>query len=231
MSEDLWKKFIELAGGPDAAIVVIPTAMDDPIAAEPDEALALKKCGAKNVTVLHTRKREEADTEAFAKPLRQAKGVWFSGDQPSRLVDAYESTATEKAFRDVLARGGAIGGSSAGASILSEYMPRGNGNVLAEGYERGFGFLKGVAVDPHFFARKRQADMTRLMTAYPQLLGIGIDDGAAVVVRGDRMEVVGRSKVAVYDRRKPASPGQPDYEELSSGTVYDLPARKRAETK
>jgi cyanophycinase len=233
LSEEIWKRFIDLAGGPDAPIVVIPTAMEDPVPAEPGEARALKRYGARNVTVLHTRKREEANSEAFVKPLRQAKGVWFSGGRQWRFVEAYEGTATEKAIHELLARGGAIGGSSAGASIQSEYMPRGdplgNLNIIAEGYERGFGFLKGVAVDQHFFARKRLGDMTQLMTAYPQLLGIGIDEGTAVVVRGSRMEVVGKSKVAVYDRRKPVERGEKDYEELESGSVYDLESRKRVE--
>ena len=77
------------------------------------------------------------------------------------------------------ARGGVIGGSSAGASIQGEYMPRGHplGNTVmaAEGYERGFGFLPGCAIDQHFFARNRTADMTGLMKKYPQYLGIGID--------------------------------------------------------
>jgi cyanophycinase-like exopeptidase len=107
--------------------------------------------------------------------------------------------------------------------------PLGNLNIIAEGYERGFGFLKGVAIDQHFFARKRPADMTQLMAAYPQLLGIGIDEGTVAIVRGSRMEVVGRSKVAVYDRRKPVKPGEPDYEEVPAGGVYDLAARRRVE--
>ena len=161
--------------------------------------------------------------------------MWFSGGRQWRFVDAYEGTATERAFHAVLARGGVIGGSSAGASIQSEYMPRGdplgNRNIVAEGYERGFGFLKGVAIDQHFFARKRTADMTELVNTYPQLLGIGIDEGTVVVVRGSVMEVVGKSKVAVYDRRRPVRPGAPDYEALPAGARYDLAARQRLDAK
>src|SRR5437868_7020804 len=181
LGEGVWKRFLDLAGGPQAPIVVVPTANEDPVPAEPVEARMLKRAGAKNVTLLHTRNRDEAERESFRAPLRTAKGVWFSGGRQWLFVDAYEGTGTERAFHAVLARGGVIGGSSAGASIQSEYMPRGdplgNRNIIAEGYERGFGFLKGVAIDQHFFARKRTADMTELMTAYPQLLGIGIDEG------------------------------------------------------
>jgi cyanophycinase len=235
MAEAIWKRFIDLAGGPEALIVVVPTASEDPVRAEPAEVRLLRRYGANNVKVLHTRSRAEANTAAFVAPLQEAKGVWFGGGRQWRFVDAYQGTATEKAFHEVLERGGVIGGSSAGASIQSEYMPRGdplgNLNIIAEGYERGFGFLKGVAVDQHFFARKRLRDMTELMATYPQLLGIGIDEGTVIVVQGSIMEVVGRSKVAVYDRRKPVVPGANDYEELPAGTRYDLATRQRVENK
>lgn len=229
LSPAIWKQFIDLAGGADAPLVVVPTANPDPLPAEPGELKALKAAGARNVTLLHTRRRAEADTPEFAGRLKDVRGVWFSGGRQWRFVDAYEGTRSAQAFHDVLARGGVIGGSSAGASIQSEYMPRGdplgNLNIIAEGYERGFGFLKGVAVDQHFFARKRTADMTELLAAYPQLLGIGIDEGTVIVVRGAVMEVVGKSKVAVYDRRA-VKEGERDYEELPAGARYDLERRQ-----
>src|SRR5205823_10371724 len=103
----------------------------------------------------------------FQEPLREAKGVWFSGGRQWRFVDAYEGTLCEKLFHDVLKRGGAIGGSSAGATIQGAYLCRGNplGNldIMAEGYERGFGFLPGTAIDQHFFKRNRLGDMQNLV--------------------------------------------------------------------
>jgi cyanophycinase len=130
----------------------------------------------------------------------------------------------------VLAKGGAIGGSSAGASIQSQYMPRGDplGNTenMAPGYERGLGFLPGVGVDQHFTQRRRHSDMTKLMAKYPQILGIGIDEATAIVVTGSLAEVVGRGSVFFYDRRKPVPAEGPDYEEVKPGTAYDLRARK-----
>jgi cyanophycinase len=229
---DVWKKFIELSGGPDALIVVVPTAMEDPLRPESAEEQILRRNGAKNVKALHTRDRKKADDPAFSELLTKAGGVWFSGGRQWRFVDAYEGTLTEKRFHEVLSRGGAIGGSSAGASIQSEYMPRGHplGNTVmaAEGYERGFGFLPGCAVDQHFFARRRTADMTGLMKLYPQLLGIGIDEGTAIMVRGGTAEVIGKSKVAFYDYRKQTD-GEKDYDEVKAGESYDLKARKRVE--
>jgi cyanophycinase len=232
---EVWKSFIDTAGGPDAAIVFIPTAMDDPVPAEPGEVKRLKAAGAKNVKVLHTRKRAEAEKETFLAELRKARGVWFSGGRQWRFVDAYLDTKAEKEFHAVLERGGIIAGSSAGASIQADYMVRGDplGNLkpMAEGYERGLAFLKGVAIDQHFFKRKRPPDMTAVMKAHPQLLGIGIDEGTAIVVHGEVMDVVGVSKVAVYDRNRPVVEGQPDYEVLTAGMRYDLKNRKVVDKK
>jgi cyanophycinase len=223
------KKFVELAGGPDARIVFVATAGDDPIPAEPGEVKIFKLSGAKNVKVLHTRDPEEANKPEFCKDLKEATGVWFSGGRQWRFVDAYEGTECEKLFLAVLERGGVIGGSSSGASIQSEYMPRGHplGNtvMMAEGYERGFGYLKGVAVDQHFFARKRTADMTEVVGTYPQLLGVGIDEGTFIVVKGSVFEVVGRGNVAVYDAKRGVVEGK-DYLELKPGTKYDMAGRK-----
>jgi cyanophycinase len=227
---EIWKTFIELAGGPNSTIVVVSTANEDPVPADPGEAKALRAYGAKKVKILHTRDRQESDSEKFTAILKEAKGVWFTGGRHWRFVDSYEGTLSEKRFREVLDRGGVIGGSSAGASIQAEYMPRGHplGNmvVAAEGYERGFGYLPGCAVDQHFFARKRTADMTGLMKQYPQLLGIGIDEGTAIVVKGSTAEVIGKSKVGFYDARTKPEEGEKDYAEVPSGGKYDLAKRK-----
>ena len=146
-------------------------------------------------------------------------------------MDSYEATLTEKLCHEVLARGGVIGGSSAGESIQAEYMPRGHplGNlvVMAEGYEPGFGFLPGVAVDQHFFAGGRTGDMTDLMRVYPQLLGIGIDEGTIILVTGSVFEVIGKSKVAVFDRKKPIPKEGKDYEEVKAGERYDMKTRMK----
>lgn len=233
MGADLWQKFIELAGGPDAPLVVIPTAGEDPLPKTLGEAAALVRQGAKNVRVLHTRSRAEADDPAFSEVLLTAKGVWWGGGRQWRFVDSYEGTLTLERIRGVLARGGVVGGTSAGASIQAEYMPRGHplGNTVmaAEGYERGFGFLPGVAVDQHFFARKRTADMTGLMKQYPQYLGIGIDEGTALVVSGSTAEVIGATKAAFYDYRDGPPAGETDSVEVKAGERYDLKRRAKVE--
>jgi len=217
-------RFFALAGGKDAPIVFVPTASEfEPGDRVPAELTLLKRAGATDVTVLHTRDRKRADDPEFSKALLTAKAVWFGGGRHWRFVDSYAGTLTETRFRDVLERGGVIGGTSAGASIQSEYMPRGhplgNAVVSAEGYERGFGYLPGCAVDQHFFARKREDDLRGLVKRYPQLLGIGIDEGTAIVVRGSTAGVVGDSKAGFFDGDKPMA-------EVKAGESYDLKARK-----
>jgi cyanophycinase len=139
-------------------------------------------------------------------------------------------TAVHEMFKQVLARGGAIGGSSAGASIQSQFMPRGdplgNTNIIAHGYLKGLGFLPGAAVDQHFTQRSRHKDMTLLMTTYPQLLGIGIDEATAIIVRGVTAEVYGNGRVFFYDyRTKPT--GETDYTALAKGEKYDMKERRK----
>jgi cyanophycinase len=229
MPEELVKKFIALAGGPDAPIVVLPTANPDPIPAKADAGF-FERAGAKNVQVLRGRERQDVEDPKALEALKNAKAIWFGGGRQWRFVDAYEGTKAHELFRDVLRRGGVIGGSSAGATIQGDYLCRGsplnNTEMMSEGYERGLGFLPGVAIDQHFTQRKRFADLTALVKTYPQLLGIGIDESTAILVQGHTAEVMGRNQVHFYDRNKPVAEGKPDYETVKPGGRYDLKARK-----
>ena len=107
---------MELAGGPDAPIVVIPTALTsdklEPADLERFRNSFIRR-GFKNVTVLHTRDRKVANSPAFYEPLKSASGVWFSGGRQWRHADSYLDTKTHKAFFELLDRGGVIAGSSA----------------------------------------------------------------------------------------------------------------------
>ena len=228
---ELYAKFIEAAGGPDALIIDVPTAGgDSTYPADWRGTLGLKAAGARNGVVLHTLDRRIADTDAFVEPIKRAGGVWFEGGRQWRLVDSYAGTRTERAFHDVLARGGVVGGSSAGASILSSYMLRGaragNATIMAPGYEAGFDFLHGVAIDQHVVTRDRLRDLAdSLMPRRPDLLGISEDEGTAWIVRGDTAEIVGRNKAFVYGGRDPNDSGVP-FLTLRPGDRYDLGARR-----
>jgi cyanophycinase len=229
---EVYAKFIELAGGPDAEIVDVPTAGGD--TAYPPNwrgASGFKAAGAKHVVILHTIDRKVADSEAFIAPLKTAGAVWFEGGRQFHLVDSYAGTKTEQAFNEVLARGGVIGGSSAGASILASYMVRGapsNNNFIMSypGYERGFGYLRGVGIDQHVVARERLADLAdSVMPRHPELLGISEDEGTAWVVQGDSAEIIGRDKAFVYGGKDPTDPGKP-FITLHPGDKYNLAARR-----
>jgi cyanophycinase len=223
------KRFVTLAGGPESSIVLIPTASEsEQIDLKRAQQTFMRRFGFKHVTVLHTRDRAEADQEGFVAPLKEARGVWFSGGRQWRLVDAYLGTRTQREIESVLSRGGVIGGSSAGATIQGSYLVRGarQGNhiMMAKGYEEGFGYLRGVAVDQHLLVRRRQDDLVDVINKKPELLGLGLDESAAIVVQGDRMEVIGRSVVGIYDGKEHDGKR---YYFLAPGEVYDLAARKR----
>ncbi|HVT37599.1 MAG TPA: cyanophycinase, partial [Gemmatimonadaceae bacterium] len=231
MGPELYTKFIELAGGPDALIVDVPTAGGNATyPADWQGGRGFKAAGAKHVVVLHTIDRKVADSDAFIEPLRHAGAVWFEGGRQWHLVDSYAGTKTEAAFRDVLTRGGIVGGSSAGASILGSYLLRGavegNAVMMAPGHEVGFGYLRGVAIDQHVVARERLRDLAdSLMPRHPELLGISEDEGTAWLVRGDEAEIMGRNKAFVYGGHDAADSGRP-FLTLRPGDRYNLATRR-----
>ncbi|MEQ9301126.1 MAG: cyanophycinase [Cyclobacteriaceae bacterium] len=236
---EIINKFIELAGGPNAKIVVIPTAAGRAKYDESNNSYQLfKKAGATNLTLLHTDDPNVANTPKFTAPLKNADAVWFGGGRQWRLVDSYGDTESEELFWKVLDRGGVIGGSSAGATIQGSYLARGdteNNQIMMGDHEEGFGFVENIAIDQHVLARNRQFDLFEIIREKPELLGIGIDESTAVVVKKNRFEVIGQSYVLIYDnnfwsregsdlKKLPAK--ENTFYMLRSGDKYDMKARK-----
>lgn len=227
LGPEIWSRFVELAGGPEAPIVVIPTAGTEDHYPDDWAGLdGLRSAGARNIRILHTRSRETASSEEFVRPLREAAAVWFPGGRQWRLVDAYLGTRTHDELLRLLDRGGVIGGTSAGASIQGSFLVRGdpasNQIVVSPDYEEGFGFLREAAVDQHLIARNREEDLWQVLSLRPDLLGIGVDEGTAVVIQGDRAQVIGTSRVVLYD----ASGPMPQTRILKPGDVADLGQRR-----
>jgi cyanophycinase len=219
-------QFLSAAGGKDSPIIVVSNAFGDEPPEEQKVCGWLKDAGASNVRQVHARDKQELAQADLQTWLKEAKGVWFTGGRQWRLVDAYLDTPIQSLFQDVLHRGGVIGGTSAGATIQGEYLVRGNplGNedMMAEGYERGFCFLPGVAIDQHFGQRDRLDDMTELKKIHPQLVGIGIDEATAMIVRGTTLEVVGRNRVSIFDRGQDATDRTGEFEIVTAGQRYDF---------
>lgn len=239
LDDSILQKVIDLAGGNDSSIVVIPTAQGDPSydqnAANADD---FRRLGSKSVTVLHTYDPEVANTEEFVQPLLNATGVWFGGGRQWRLVDAYAGTLTEQKIRAVLDAGGVIGGSSAGASIQGDFLARGDtqsNNLIIGDHQQGFAYVKNVAIDQHVLVRNRHFDMLNVLKYKPGILGIAINENTAVHVSKNTAEIFGASYAIIYDGTYWSRDGDdaneiPDpsglFYFLRQGDVYDLGLRK-----
>ncbi|MDQ3013518.1 MAG: cyanophycinase [Acidobacteriota bacterium] len=233
------EKFIQLAGGPDGKFVIVPTAGGNKtpkgeikVYKEEDVVAGWKRRGIKNVRMLHTHDPKVADTEEFASILRDANAVWFDGGRQWNIVDSYINTLTYREFHKVLERGGVIGGSSAGATIQGDYLVRGavaGPDIMMtpeKEHEHGFNFLRKSAIDQHINTRLRWDDLIPVIKKYPNLLGIGLSEGTAIIVTGDRFEVMGAWKVAIHDNTRGYQPWEKPYYVLSAGDVYNMKTRK-----
>jgi len=227
----IYDRFIQLAGGPDALILVVPTSGNAESFDSTCTCLALlKKAGAKNLRLLHTRDRAIANSDAFVEPMQHARGIWFAEGNAWRHQDAYLDTKMHRALFALLERGGVIGGGSAGARIQSDFMPpRGQepttGRAIPqENWRRGFQLVRKVIIDPHVLVRNRQFDMVGFVNAHPDMLGLGIDESTAIVVRGDSFEVIGSSYVLVYDNKHQLKPEADAAANAPPGLFYFLRA-------
>jgi cyanophycinase len=224
-------RFIQHAGGKEALIAILPISSTRPGSSESMKRYFAAR-GANNTVVLEQRTRDEVESEEFLSVINKAGGIWFGGGRQWHFMDAYEGTKAEAALQGVLKRGGIMGGSSAGASIQSEYMvrgsPLGNTDMMADGYERGLNFLPGAAVDQHFTQRGRLKDLEGVMRRFPQLFGIGIDETTAILVEGTRAEVMGPNVVSFYESNTEDDSDQTTFKKtvLPGGTVFDFATRR-----
>lgn len=244
MTVELWHIFHDFAGGDSARLVVIPTSWDEnSINFDPTFEIIKKQFkgrGFVNVTVLHTRNSTIANSDEFVEPIKRANAVWLTGGRQWRTADVYFNTKTHKELRKLLARGGIIGGHSAGASIQGSFLVRGRRDKFGSyyimgGQEAGFGFLEHTAIDQHHLARNRHYDMFELLERKPELLGIGIDEYTAILVQNNTFEVIGDRYVTIYDGTfwspyfndiDTLDKGVNKFYFLSNGNKYDLKKRR-----
>ena len=196
----------------------------------------------KEVTELYTLSKEEADTPEFYQQIDNADAVFMSGGNQCFLTDAFLGTKTLAALQRLLDRGGVIAGSSAGAQVQSSFMTRGDytkRRILGDKrHQEGFAFVRNVAFDVHVEERDREDDLFQLFRATKSqlqdenldplaLLGIGIDQGTAIVVTQNQFRVTGQGQVYIFDPRKwKDDPQSWTYQTLKPGTRFDLKLRK-----
>lgn len=215
----LVERFVALAGGPGRArIAVVPMASGDPEGSGGGKVEQLVAFGAEAFNLNLTREQAAADSAAAL--LADVTGVWFTGGDQARLVPILAGTPVLQAIRARYEAGAVVGGTSAGAAIMSDSMLTGN-QILADedtvGYHgdefrriaRGaihvvpaFGFVSGAIIDQHFIERERHNRLLSVVLERPSLIGAGIAEGTAIEVAPDGTWTVrGRGAVIVYDAR------------------------------
>ena len=198
-------KFIRLAGGASASIIVLPLASEDSREAGADYIKLFGERGATRVRVIQIDDRRDSLRAEYAEAIRSAGGVFLTGGDQKRIVDRILDTPIYDALVAMRARGGVIAGTSAGTACQSDPMLTGfgaedairAGNIVTS---RGLGFLEGVIIDQHFVVRQRQNRLLSVVLEHPDKLGVGVDEGTAIWVRPDRtLEVLGIGWVEIYD--------------------------------
>lgn len=207
------ERFVELAGGSGTARVAVFPMASTEFDEEAGEVIAdLRKLGVEAELLLFS--DEELEGDAVAQRLADYSGYWFIGGDQSRLADALRETPVLEVLHQRYMDGAVIGGTSAGASVMSSIMLTGRLKVPDDAEEAemqniargvmdmsiGFGFIKGAIVDQHFMGRARYNRLISAVLDHPLMLGVGIDEETALLVRPDGLwEVLGNNYVKIFD--------------------------------
>lgn len=211
----LHKKMLELAGGPQARVLVIDKELyTDGEGRDPTQSFV--KAGATAVTALPAN-----DASAALAVVKSADVIWFGGGKQTQLMPVLTKLKLVDAIRERYQQGAIVGGSSAGAAVMSKLMiaglPKEPGAVPS--LLEGLGLWPEVIVDQHFIVRKCEPRLLATVKAHPELLGVGIDESTFVLVSGDHVEVGGKSKVILLDAR---AGGEPKRRELKARDAFTL---------
>jgi cyanophycinase len=198
-------RFVTLAGGRDACVVVISTASSLGHEAGERYKGLFTELGAETVRPIHAMTRSQANDESVVRALRDATGVFLTGGNQLRLSSTIGGTRLADAITDRFRHGAVVAGTSAGASAMSSHMiafgaSGATPKVRMAQIAAGLGLLPGVIVDQHFQQRNRLGRLLSLIAQNPSLLGLGVDEDTAGVVGPDGvMEVIGRGSITVVD--------------------------------
>lgn len=228
------RRFVRLAGGRDARLVIIPTASGFSHEVTEVYSTVFSRLHATVLGAVHPETRAEADRPDAGDLLEQATGVFVSGGNQLKLGQLLVGTRTGQALVDAYQRGAVVAGTSAGASILSQFMismgeeglaPRQRASQLT----LGLGLVEGVVIDQHFEQRTRYGRLLATVATSPSLLGLGIDEDTAAEVEDERtMTVVGSGSVFVVDARGAVTDAHEARRDaplmVSGAVVHTLPA-------
>jgi cyanophycinase len=210
------KRFVELAGGAGRARVAIFPMAKTEFDEELDEVLADFSLLGAEVEVLNL-DREDAQSKAMDAILSKFTGFWFLGGDQNLLASSLLGTRALRTIEFRYEQGAVVGGTSAGAAVMTATMLTGerrtasgrindDPNAVAlrsTEVTLGFGLLPGAIIDQHFSRRSRDNRLVSAVLDSPQLLGVGIDEETALIVRPDgRWEVMGNGHVKIYDARR-----------------------------
>lgn len=207
---------IKYGGGESAKVLVVPFASGEAEGTGIRQSAEFRNLGCKSADYIFCEKDQIDSPESLAK-LDGVTAIFFSGGDQVILSDYLEGTKFLEKIREIYKNGGVVSGTSAGAAIMSRVMLTGElQNDTTESPEfnsikendvvtaKGFGFLNNIVIDQHFLTRKRQIRLISVLMDNPGLRGIGIDEEAAIVVKPDNtIEVIGDSKVMVFEPYKP----------------------------
>ena len=197
-------EFVRLAGGIKAHIAVMTAATGHPEEVGDVYIRAFKRLGAESVKVVGTERRQDSECEEGTYTIEHATGIFFTGGDQSRIVEFIKGSPLCDAIRKRHQEGVVIGGTSAGAAMMPDEMIVGgasvsNPSINAVSMAPGMGFLPDIMVDQHFAQRGRLGRLLAALVLHPAVLGLGIDEDTAIIVKGDEFEVVGQGAITVVD--------------------------------
>lgn len=214
-SDDIRKRAVDAAGGTAGLVAIFPQASEDPTTG-PESADAWKEAGIGTAVVVDVR-----DPAAALRTVEKATFIWFPGGDQNRLTKALEGTGIPEAIRARYQQGALVGGTSAGAAVMSRVMITGEADLqsITSGKTLtapGLALWPEVIVDQHFLKRQRGNRLVSAVLDHPDLVGVGIDEATAVFVTGRSFEVLGHNSVVVVDARRAAVDRTPSGQ-LASG--------------
>jgi cyanophycinase len=222
------KKFVELAGGVEAKIAIIPMASELYLESGKIYQKEFEALGVLEAIPFYINDKAAADSDSILNRLEECTGYFFGGGNQNKLTEIFLKSKSLRLFQRKYKEGAVLGGTSAGAAIMSKNMLTGEGNwmVLQKDsikYSEGFGFIHEAIIDQHFIERKR---FSRLLAATIELRqnGIGIDRETAIWVKPQReVQVFGKGVVIVIqtDQAK-FSPGDQEGNLSAQNLVLDI---------